>query len=107
MKNPVDKSVDPLFIIFEQHLLNFDDDHSDRKTFVQNVAKEYIQYLRKHQIAVPAALEPLIIEEICDQVNTMLVKKIYGCLTIDEFRKSVTPQARKAARTRYQRISRR
>ncbi len=89
-KLPVKKAssgqqVDPLYVIFEQHLFNFSDSDSDRKTFITHVVNDYISYLRKNNIIVPKSLEQPIIEELGTQVNTMLVKKIYGCLSITDY----------------------
>jgi len=89
---------DPLYSIFEQHLYNFQDSDVDRKTFIAQVVQAYLTYLRKLKIAVPKHYEPYIAEELSIQVNTMLVKKIYGCLSIDEYRK--TPKPRKLSRFR-------
>jgi len=85
MKMGAAKSIDPLYVIFEQHLFNFADPDSDRKTFIAQVVADYIGYLRKNSIIVPKSLEQPIVEELGTQVNTMLVKKIYGCLTVNEF----------------------
>ena len=79
------KSIDPLYVIFEQHLFNFADPDSDRKTFIAQVVADYIGYLRKNSIIVPKSLEQPIVEELGTQVNTMLVRKIYGCLTVNQF----------------------
>jgi hypothetical protein len=98
--------IDPLYTIFEQHLYNFQDAETDRKTFVGNVVQEYLTYLRKMKIAVPKSLEAPIVEELATQVNTMLVKKIYGCLTIKDYQKKVPTTTRRRARERYTKLSR-
>lgn len=90
------KSIDPLYVIFEQHLFNFADPDSDRKTFIAQVVADYIGYLRKNSIIVPKSLEQPIVEELGTQVNTMLVRKIYGCLTVNEFADPVGASARAA-----------
>lgn len=99
------KSIDPLYVIFEQHLFNFADPDSDRKTFIAQVVADYIGYLRKNNIIVPKSLEQPIVEELGTQVNTMLVRKIYGCLTVNEFADpmgaSVRAAKKKTAKTRY------
>jgi len=77
---------DPLFVIFEQHLLNFQDPEIDRKTFIAQVVHEYLRMLRLKNITVPKSLEQPIVEELATQVNAMLVKRIYGSSTIAEFR---------------------
>ena len=46
-----------------------------------------------------------MLEELFDQVSQMLVKKIYGCHTIDDFRKKAEAPARKRAKARYSRLS--
>ncbi len=98
------RSVDPLYVIFEQHLFNFADPDSDRKTFIAQVVSDYISYLRKNNIIVPKSLEQPIVEELGTQVNTMLVRKIYGCLTLNPFAdstsSSVPGQAKKRAKAR-------
>jgi hypothetical protein len=96
--------LDPLFVIFEQHLYNFHDSDADRKTFIGNVVNEYLTYLRKKNITVPKSLEQPIVEELASQVNTMLVKKIYGCLTIEDFQKALPTAEKRRARTRYSKL---
>jgi len=101
--------LDPLFVIFEQHLLNFQDPGTDRKTFICGVISDYLGYLRKKNITVPGHLEQHIVEELAAQVNTMLVKRIYGCLNLDEYLnkapKRACQQARRRARTRYNKLN--
>jgi len=96
--------LDPLFVIFEQHLYNFDDSDQDRKAFIGNVVAEYLTYLRKRNITVPKSLEQPIVEELGSQVNTMLVKKIYGCLTIKDFQRRLPTGEKRRARTRYTKL---
>ena len=103
---PTSTTVDPLYVIFEQHLFNFADPDSDRPTFIGNVVSDYINYLRKNNIIVPKSLEQPIVEELSLQVNTMLVKKIYGCVTVGEFVDTLTFTAKKKAKTRYKKLER-
>jgi hypothetical protein len=98
------QKLDPLYVIFEQHLFNFQDPDTDRKSFIGNVIADYFKHLRKLNITVPRSLEQPIIEELAAQVNTMLVKKIYGCVNLNEYRKNVAPVARKKARARYSKL---
>jgi hypothetical protein len=53
------EQLDPLYVIFEQHLFNFQDPDVDRKTFIGNVIKEYISHLRKLNISIPKSLSSL------------------------------------------------
>lgn len=99
-----DKRLDPLYVIFEQHLYNFQDSEQDRKTFIYNIIQEYLTYLRHKNLSVPRALEPQIVEELFGQVNTMLVKKIYGALSIQDYQKGVLPAFKRQARSRYRRL---
>jgi hypothetical protein len=92
---------DPLYVIFEQHLFNFQDSEIDRKTFIGNVVQDYISHLRKLDITIPKPLEQPVVEELCTQVNTMLVKKIYGCLSIGEYQQKVPSMQKRKARTQY------
>ena len=100
-----ENQVDPLFVILEQHLCNFKDPDIDRKTFIAAVVAEYLGYLRNNNITVPRALEQPVIEELANQVNTMLVKRIYGCLTIEDFQRHVPDTTKKRAKTRYSKLS--
>ncbi|MGZ3698149.1 MAG: hypothetical protein ACXWP5_08440, partial [Bdellovibrionota bacterium] len=97
--------LDPLYVIFEQHLYNFQDSDQDRKTFIGNVIQEYLTHLRKLNIVVPKSLEHSIIEELSSQVHTMLVKKIYGCLTIQDYQRKQPSTVRRRARTRYTKLT--
>ncbi len=96
--------MDPLYVVFEQHLFNFQDSDSDRKTFIANVVIDYLTYLRKLNITVPKSLEQPIVEELSEQVNTMLVKKIYGCYDIEEYQKSLASTLKKRARMKYSKL---
>ena len=97
-------ALDPLYVIFEQHLFNFQDSDIDRKTFVGNVVQDYITHLRKLDITIPKPLEQPVIEELATQVNAMLVKKIYGCLSIGEYQQKVPTAHKKKARTKYTKL---
>jgi hypothetical protein len=95
---------DHLYVIFEQHLFNFQEPGLDRKTFVCNVLNDYFSHLRRHSIVIPKSLEPMIFEELFDQVHTMLVKKIYGCFNIPEFQKRLPVDAKRKAQTKYSKL---
>jgi hypothetical protein len=98
--------LDPLYIIFEQHLFNFQDSEVDRKTFIGNVIRDYLTHLRKLKITIPKPLEQPIVEELGVLINTMLVKKIYGCLNLSEFQQKVSPAQKRQAKVRYSRLAR-
>ncbi len=112
-KKSARRELDPLYVIFERHLFNFADPDSDRAQFIATVVDDYLNFLKKQNIIVPRPMEQLIVEELATQVNTMLVKKIYGCLTLAEYSgknvglskprrvpaSSMKPRARKAPRS--------
>lgn len=97
--------VDPLYLIFEQHLYNFQDSDSDRRTFIHNIIQDYFSYLRRKNITVPKSLEGTIAEELSSQVNQMLVKKIYGCLSIEDYQKKVPTDVKRKAKARYSKLA--
>ncbi len=74
-----------LYTIFEHHLFQFQDPNSDKREFILTIVKDYLTQLRKLGFGVPNDMEELIFEELYYQVNSMLLKKIYGCATIDEY----------------------
>lgn len=102
--NLTSSKTDPLVVIFEQHLFHFQDANTDRKEFIEKVVQDYLFYLRKLNITVPKSLEPAIVEELGEQVNTMLVKKIYGCYNIQEFQKTIPKAVKKRAKSRYSKL---
>lgn len=97
--------MDPLYTIFEQHLYNFQDSEQDRKTFIGNILKDYVTYLQKLSIVIPKSLEGAVLEELAEQVTTMLVKKTYGCLTMEDFQSQVSAPIRKGASQRYTKLN--
>ena len=96
--------VDPLYVIFEEHLFNFQDEEMDRKGLIQTIVGDYLNYLRRLNISVPKSLEQPVVEELSRTVNTMIVKKIYGCLNIDEYRSKVGGTVKKRATRRYSKL---
>ncbi|MCC7440045.1 MAG: hypothetical protein IT285_00340 [Bdellovibrionales bacterium] len=68
------------------------------------VVTEYLVFLRRSRIAVPPAWEAQVVEELAEIVNSMLVKKIYGCLNLQEFQKGLTSDLRRRASTSYKRL---
>ena len=99
------KKIDPLYTIFEQHLFNFQDPNSDRDAFIEAIVKEYLTHMRKLGLSVPKEWEEVVSEELFFQVRGMLLKKIYGCLTINEFTAKAPTELKTKARKRYQKMS--
>jgi hypothetical protein len=105
-KEPTTQKFDPLYTIFEQHLFNFQDPNADRSTFCETIVKEYLITMRKLGLAVPMEWEAQIFEELFFQVNSMLVKKIYGCQTIDQYTAKATTAQKRKAQARYRTLER-
>jgi hypothetical protein len=106
MRSSKPVQIDPLYTIFEQHLYNFQDSDADRKTFIGNIINEYLTYLRRNKIVIPRSLESQIVEELAKQVNSFLVKKIYGFLTIEDYQKKVPVVIKRKARDKYGKLGR-
>jgi len=87
-----------LYTIFEHHLFNFQDPNSDKREFILTIVKDYLTQLRKLGLSVPNEMEEYIFEELYYQVNSMLLKKIYGCATIDEYIAKTPAPVKKATR---------
>lgn len=98
------QQLDPLYVIFEQHLFQFSDADEDRKTFIHSVVHDYLGFLKKQNISVPRPLEQPIVDELSSLVHTMLVKKIYGCLSISDYQDTIPKTIKQKAKTRYRRI---
>jgi hypothetical protein len=89
----------PLHAIFEDHLYNLQDPQLDRKAFIERVVREYLSYLRGLKITIPDLLRAAVQEELLDQVETMLLKRTYGTVTLQEFRKKAKLSAPRKVRT--------
>lgn len=100
-KKTTPENLDPLYVIFEHHLYHFCDADTDRRAFIAAIVSEYLQFLRKNKISVPSEYENAIIEELGSTVSTMLTKKIYGCLTIEEFQKTLSKDQKKNTKNNY------
>lgn len=98
-----DLKLDPLYTIFEKHLYDFEDNEESEENFVNKIVEDYMTFLSNNSVAVPAKWRHSIAEELRDQVRKMLVKKMYGCLSIKEFihRQTDRQERRKRARRKY------
>ena len=77
--------LDPLYIIFEQHLYNFNDDTDTEAAFVEKVVQDYLRFLETTGSIVAPKLKNMIAEELKDQVENMLKKKLYGFSSMEDF----------------------
>jgi len=95
---------DPLYTIFENVLFDLSNSSTERSVFIANVVDEYLKFLAKRKLTVPPYLESSVLEELSHQVSVMLTKRMYGFLTIDDFKLTVTPQMKKRAKERFRNI---
>ncbi|MGZ3695886.1 MAG: hypothetical protein ACXWQO_17475, partial [Bdellovibrionota bacterium] len=68
---------DPLFIIFEKHLYDFN--YESRDLFIAGVVSDYLAHLLKQKAMVPPAWKGHLEKTLFDEVSDMLVRKLYGC----------------------------
>ena len=101
---------DPLFIIFEKHLYDFN--YESREIFLKAVVDDYIAHLVRQKIVIPPAWKLLLEKTLGEEVSDMLVRKLYGCLTVEEFKEKKAVEnkeeilaTRKEARRRYQKLA--
>ncbi|MBI3556517.1 MAG: hypothetical protein HY074_09665 [Deltaproteobacteria bacterium] len=98
--------VNALYTIFEKHLYDFEDNEESEHAFVDKIVHDYLRHLVAKNIAVPRRWHAHIVEELRDQVRKMMVKKMYGCLSIEEFVMGQTdrPARRKASKKKYSKL---
>lgn len=92
-----------LYTIFEKHLYDFDDAEESEVKFIDKIVDDYIRYLNGRNVIMPRRWQAQIVDELRDQVRKMLVKKMYGCLSIQEFIANQGDRAarRKTAKKKY------
>ncbi len=103
-KKTKNTTLDPLYTIFEHHLLHFGDAGVDRKTFLAHVVADYFKHLRKNKILIPKGMEEAVSVELGRMVNQMLIKKIYGFHDITEFQENTPKSLKRAAKSRYRKV---
>lgn len=98
---------DPLYVIFEKHLYDFN--YESRDGFIDGVVQEYLVYLQRTHITVPPIWRKHLKDNLREEVANMLVRRIYGCLSVKEYKgkKSKAHFAElelKEVRQRYERL---
>ena len=85
MRNRLDSSSkNPLFTVFEKHLYYFNECSIDRTVFIGKVVDDYLKYLRFKKMTIPLSHEATFRVELEAQVRVMLIKTIYGAMTVKE-----------------------
>lgn len=78
---------DPLYSIFEQHLMNALIEEETTEDFVTRVAQDYLGRIGQ-QGSIPRNFVETIETDLKDEVLEMLRKRTYGHFSLDAFRKS-------------------
>jgi hypothetical protein len=72
--------------------------------------EEYISHLTKQKVVIPPTWKTHLEKSLTEEVSDMLVRKLYGCLNVEEFKQKeeeVKPEVlttRREARKRYQKL---
>ena len=90
--------LDALYTIFEKHLYNFENENDSEEALIANIVEDYLEFLVANKIAVPQRWCAQIADELKEQVRKMLLKKIYGCFSLDDYRKNAGATAKKKRR---------
>lgn len=83
MRGKATKNIDPLFQLFEHHLVNRS--YEDSTAFTKEVAQGYLAYLDSTQAHIPTHVRQAILEDLETEAHEMLVKKMYGCVQKNEY----------------------
>ena len=90
---------DPLYSIFEQHLMNALIEEETTEDFVLRVVRDYLG--RLDQVgSIPRYFVESIETDLKDEVLEMLRKKTYGHFSLDSFRKTERIRLDKAKKSK-------
>ena len=81
-----------LYDCFEGHLHNLNLESESEDVFVVAVVEKYLINVGGHGFSFSSHAEDTF-TELCDEVTEMLRKKIYGHLSIDEYRSTLRRKA--------------
>lgn len=82
----MEKHIDPLYIIFEKKLFDEIEYLSDQD-FIFAVARDYLDFIKSKGAIIPDNFFEGTLNTILENLETMLIKKIYGCHNVTEYRK--------------------
>jgi hypothetical protein len=83
MKKKKTKHIDPLFQLFEKHLLTRS--YDDAAAFTKQLAKDYLAYLDSTPAHVPMHLRTSVLEDLEHECHELLVKKMYGVVSVTDY----------------------
>jgi hypothetical protein len=77
-----------LYDCFERHLLNLSIAAETDEGFVAQVVENYLINMGGHGFSFSSHAEDTF-QELCEEVTEMLRKKIYGHMSLDQYRNSL------------------
>lgn len=77
------KTIDPLYQLFEHHLVTRS--YDDTAAFTKQLAEQYMGYLDSTPAHVPFVARQSVLEDLSAEAHEMLVKKMYGCVRTEEY----------------------
>ncbi len=78
---------DPLYSIFEQHLMNALIEEETTEDFVTRVARDYLGRIGQRG-SIPTSFVESIETDLKDEVLEMLRKRTYGHFNLDSYRRT-------------------
>lgn len=81
-------SADPLYFIFEQHLLNALVEDEGTEAFLARVVDDYVAKLIATGTVIPREVLPMIEHDLREEVLEMLRKKTYGHFNLADYRRA-------------------
>ncbi len=89
--------LDPLYVIFEQHLLNALVEEESTEEFVNRVVQDYIAGV-SDSASISRQHLPMVEDDLREEVLEMLRKKTYGHYSLKEFRQAQAAQRQTRSR---------
>jgi len=79
MRGKKQNNTDPLFQLFQHHMLK--KSYDDSSVFNREVAAEYLVYLESTSAHIPLNVKAVIIQDLEAETHELLIKSMYGCST--------------------------
>jgi len=83
MRGKKQNSLDPLYELFEHHLMTRS--YEDSSVFTKEVAEKYIAYLDSTSAHIPVHVRNTILEDLEVETQELLVKKMYGMVNPTDY----------------------
>jgi len=71
------KNLDPLFQLFQHHMLK--KSYEDSGAFSREVVSEYLVYLESTSAHIPLNVKAAVVQDLEAETHELLVKSMYGC----------------------------